>query len=112
MSGGSSDYTAYHLSQPHPIGCIRRKTRAMPNKRMKRVGLAARVLAMPMASTNSLLPSASRVVKAATLPAVTVTGVAVNNSSAKIDFTPVPGAKDYRVFDVSMPNVVKKEPSL
>src|SRR5579875_1222011 len=44
---------------------------------------------------------------AATLPPVTVTGVQVDNSSAKIDFTPVSGAKDYRVFDVSDPHTVK-----
>ncbi len=79
----------------------------MSRRRMKRLGLVALVLAVSMASTNSPLPSAPRAVTAATLPLVTVTGVAVNNSSAKIDFNPVPGAKDYRVFDVSNPTVVK-----
>ncbi len=38
---------------------------------------------------------------------VTVAGVAVDNSSAKIDYQPVPRAKDYRVLDVSDPGVVK-----
>ena len=42
-----------------------------------------------------------------TLPSVTVTGVAVNNSTAKIDFLPVPGAKDYRVLDINSPTTVK-----
>jgi len=42
-----------------------------------------------------------------TSPSVTVSGVAVDNSSAKIDYQPVPGAKDYRVLDVSDPGVVK-----
>ncbi len=41
------------------------------------------------------------------LPPVTVTGVAVNNSSAKIDYMPVPGAADYRVLDISNPMTVK-----
>jgi len=38
---------------------------------------------------------------------LTVTGVAANNSSVKIDYLPVRGAKGYRVFDVSNPGVVK-----
>src|SRR5262249_12459902 len=41
------------------------------------------------------------------LPAVIVTGVAADNSSAKIDFLPVAGAKDYRIYDVSNPMEVK-----
>ncbi len=44
---------------------------------------------------------------AAPLPNVVVTGVAVNASSAKIDYEPVPGAQDYRVYDVANPTVVK-----
>jgi len=39
--------------------------------------------------------------------AVAVTGVAVDNSTAKIDYRPVAGAKDYRVLDVSNPVLVK-----
>lgn len=39
--------------------------------------------------------------------AIVVTQVAVNNSSAKISFTPVAGAKDYRIYDVANPTVVK-----
>src|SRR5258708_39139188 len=35
---------------------------------------------------------------------VTVTGIAVNNSSAKVFFNPVPGAKDYRIYDITNPN--------
>ncbi len=42
-----------------------------------------------------------------TVAPVTVTGVTVDNSSAKIDYQPVLGAKDYRVLDVSNPHVVK-----
>jgi len=41
------------------------------------------------------------------LPVVTVTGVVENNDSVKIDYLPVPGAKDYRVFDTSNPGIVK-----
>jgi hypothetical protein len=40
-------------------------------------------------------------------PTVRVTGVAPNHSSAKIRFDPVPGALDYRAYDISNPNVVK-----
>ena len=38
---------------------------------------------------------------------VGVTGVAANNSSAKIYFQPVAGAKDYRVYDLASPSSVK-----
>jgi hypothetical protein len=44
---------------------------------------------------------------AQTLPIVTVTGVTSNNSSARIFYNQVPGAKDYRVYDVANPNDVK-----
>ena len=42
-----------------------------------------------------------------TLPAVTITNVVVDNDSAKIEFQAVPGASDYRVYDVSNPSFVK-----
>src|SRR5258707_3934031 len=38
---------------------------------------------------------------------VTVTGVAPNHSSARIYYQPVPGAKDYRIYDISAPTNVK-----
>ncbi len=38
---------------------------------------------------------------------VVVTGVSVNHSSAKVFYNPVPGAKDYRIYDVTKPNAVK-----
>jgi hypothetical protein len=38
---------------------------------------------------------------------VTVTSVAPNQSSVKITYQPVPGAKDYRVYDVANPGMVK-----
>jgi hypothetical protein len=38
---------------------------------------------------------------------VTITGVAVNHSNVKVYYTPVAGAKDYRVYDVTSPNNVK-----
>jgi len=38
---------------------------------------------------------------------VTVTGVAANQGSVKIDFKSVPGARDYRVYDTSDPAIVK-----
>src|ERR1700737_4168463 len=36
-----------------------------------------------------------------------VTGVAPNNSSARGFFQPVPGARDYRIYDTAAPTVVK-----
>jgi hypothetical protein len=44
---------------------------------------------------------------AQTLPPVTVTRVYADTNSAKIKFLPVPGALDYRVYDVSNPADVK-----
>jgi hypothetical protein len=38
---------------------------------------------------------------------VTIVGVAAYHSSVKVYFRPVPGAKDYRVYDVTSPNNVK-----
>ena len=38
---------------------------------------------------------------------LTVTGVAADHSAAKIYFNPVPGAKDYRIYDITNPNNVK-----
>ncbi len=45
--------------------------------------------------------------RAAGEPPVIITGVALNNSSAKITFQRVAGAVDYRVYDVTEPNLVK-----
>lgn len=42
-----------------------------------------------------------------TLPELTVTGVTPNNSSARIFYNPVAGAKDYRVYDITTPTDVK-----
>ncbi len=58
---------------------------------------AALGLALPHPASHAL----------AALPPVVVTGVAVDNSSVKISYNPVAGAKDYRVYDVSDPTVVK-----
>jgi hypothetical protein len=38
---------------------------------------------------------------------VTVTGIYANNSAVKVTFNPVPGAKDYRIYDVANPSNVK-----
>ena len=38
---------------------------------------------------------------------VQITSVAVNYDSVKVDFAPVPGAKDYRIFEASNPRDVK-----
>lgn len=40
-------------------------------------------------------------------PAVQVLSVIPDNSTAKISFKPFPGAKDYRIFDVTEPKLVK-----
>ncbi len=49
------------------------------------------------------------VVIASNAPAaeVTITGIQPSHSSAKISFVPVPGARDYRIFDVANPLDVK-----
>ena len=46
-------------------------------------------------------------VDATPVGSLTITSVAVNNSSAKIAFQLMPGAKDYRIYDVTNPNDVK-----
>jgi hypothetical protein len=50
---------------------------------------------------------AYRASSAAAVAPVTVIAVSVNHSSAKIFYNPVPGAKDYRIYDVANPNNVK-----
>jgi len=57
--------------------------------------------------TNPPRESVAYVPGARHLRAMDVTGVAVDNSSAKIDYQPVHGAKDYRVLDVSDHGLVK-----
>src|SRR6201989_3501354 len=42
----------------------------------------------------------------ATAP-LTVTGVSINHSSAKVFYNPVAGASDYRIYDVTSPTNVK-----
>lgn len=54
----------------------------------------------PTATAGSTLPAWNG-------PAVQVLGVTPYNSTAKVTFKPVAGAKDYRVFDVAEPKVVK-----
>ena len=44
---------------------------------------------------------------ASNVPTVTVVGVARDTASVKVSFVPVPGAKDYRIYDVSAPRKVK-----
>ncbi len=46
-------------------------------------------------------------VTASSMPAVTILSAAADNSSVKVDYAPVPGAADYRVFDVTDPTLVK-----
>jgi hypothetical protein len=41
------------------------------------------------------------------LPSVTILGVAANHSSVRVYYAPVPGALDYRVYDVTSPTSVK-----
>lgn len=66
--------------------------------------LAATALLTVIASNTGLARTTAH---AGAPPPLTVTGVAANNSSAKIDFIPVTGAKDYRVYDVNDPMTVK-----
>src|ERR1051326_6663921 len=62
------------------------------------------------ASTAGLTPSptGTQVISLPTnLPKLQVLSVTPNNSTVKITFKPVAGAKDYRAFDVLEPKVVK-----
>jgi hypothetical protein len=43
----------------------------------------------------------------AQIAAVNVTGVAIDNDSFKVMYDPVPGAADYRIFDITTPTHVK-----
>ena len=56
--------------------------------------LVLAIVAYQSPSTSALAP-------------VVINGVSINHSSAKIFYNPVPGAKDYRVYDVANPNNVK-----
>lgn len=65
-------------------------------------------MSMPMASGKTRSADSVKAMDAAsTLPVVTITNVVVDNDSAKIEFQAVPGAADYRVYDVSNPMFVK-----
>lgn len=72
-------------------------------------GLACALSALPVATLSlaqdAPVPGAELLF--AQLPAVQVTGVAVNQSSAKVFYKPVSGARDYRVYDVANPHDVK-----
>jgi len=72
--------------------------------RTRRLACAAMLV---LGSVSAFLPSHTSKTEAALLPNVTVTNVAVNVNSAKITFSPVAGAADYRIYDVSNPRLVK-----
>lgn len=59
-----------------------------------------------LVGTAAAIPN-PRLSSSNTLPTLHVVSVASNNSSVKIRYLPVQGAKDYRVFDVTNPNRVK-----
>jgi len=61
----------------------------------------------PAAATPPATPPAPPVVVIPNGGDVTITGVQVFHSSARIYFAPVRGAKDYRIYDVNNPNDVK-----
>lgn len=71
----------------------------------RKMMLAATILLFLMANNLVVLPLTSPV--AAALPQVTIQGVATDSSSVKVYFLPVPGAQDYRIYDVSDPHTVK-----
>src|SRR5579863_1750847 len=83
-----------------------RRYRAMTRTSSRRAHIRLCALLTAAAVGASLRPAGIPVAHAA-LPPVTVTGVAANNSSVTIDFNPVPGAADYRVFDTANPMTVK-----
>jgi hypothetical protein len=72
------------------------------------VGAAAVALVV---AANGMLPGlpglALGTASAQPVGVVTVTEVAPNHSSARIYYEPVPGAKDYRIYDIAAPTNVK-----
>lgn len=77
----------------------------MAIRKTRKTVLAAAILLLLLANNLVLQPMATNV--AAALPQVTILGVAADSSSVKIYFLPVPGAQDYRVYDVTDPHMVK-----
>lgn len=71
-----------------------------------RTGLKS-ALAILMVTLALISPAISHAQSGPSVPSVTITSVKVNSDSVKIDFLPVPGAKDYRVYDVTDPYQVK-----
>ncbi len=55
----------------------------------------------------TLQQSQDKRIRAAGENSVIITGIASDNSSAKISFQQIPGAADYRIYDISNPKLVK-----
>jgi hypothetical protein len=68
-----------------------------------------RGLQLKVATVAALVAAAGAVAQLPMLAQATVavTGVQANHSSVRVHFNPVPGAADYRIYDVSNPNNVK-----
>src|SRR5215203_4521591 len=69
-----------------------------PNSSFALLAIATLVLATVVARFDAALDAQATVV---------ITGYAASHSSVKIYYRPVPGAKDYRIYDVNNPNNVK-----
>ncbi|HEX5323231.1 MAG TPA: hypothetical protein VFW40_05550 [Capsulimonadaceae bacterium] len=63
--------------------------------------------ALPLACAAMTLAASHSARASQALPTVNITSVSVDSNSVKVDFTPVPGAQDYRIFDISNPYDVK-----
>src|SRR5438105_4816610 len=75
--------------------------------RQARFAALASTLAAGVVLAQSLPELHSGTASAQALASVSVTGIEPNNSSARVSYQPVAGAKDYRLYDVAAPNSVK-----
>ena len=69
--------------------------------------LAAGLACAVLIAVSTVSAVSEPAVQAQGLAVVSVTGVAANNSSARVFYQPVAGAKDYRIYDVANPSDLK-----
>jgi hypothetical protein len=91
--------------------CVIRKMRgaqALPLATVARLAVSTGLVAAILGGAPRVFPALFEgSVSAQSFPTLTVTGVAPNNSSAKVYYQPVAGARDYRVYDAAAPTSVK-----
>ncbi|MGI9146782.1 MAG: hypothetical protein ACR2IK_09585 [Chloroflexota bacterium] len=76
-------------------------------KTLARYGIVAGLATTALGVAPYVPPLNTGAARAATVTTLNVTGVAPNNSSARVFFQPVAGARDYRMYDSAAPTTVK-----